>query len=201
MFLAAPMPSPDAQRLFDADVAERGYVMNASRLWAYLADTHDGLFDLMGEAARSAALTVRQRGVLISACASAMGDAYCSLAWGARLAAEAGDEVAAGVLRGTDVGLDVAEKALARWARRVAHDPNGTGPADVQDLRDVGYDDRQIFAITVFVALRVAFSTVNDALGAPPDSRLDELAPGRVREAVRYGRPVGDDGPPDAGRN
>jgi len=58
------------------------------------------------------------------------------------------------------------------WARTVTRDPNGTSAADVQALRDVGLEDGQIMAVTVFVALRIAFSTVNDALGAAPDAEL-----------------------------
>lgn len=80
--------------------------------------------------------------------------------------------------------------ALARWARLVARDPNATTEADVQALRDVGFDDRQVFAATTFVALRIAFSTVNDALGALPDRRLADDAPPAVRAAATYGRPV-----------
>jgi alkylhydroperoxidase family enzyme len=139
-------------------------------------------------------LTFRQRGILVSACASALGDGYCSLAWGKRLAGEAGDDVAAGVLRGDDALLDDADRALARWARRVTRDPNSTAAADVQALRDAGFDDEQIFAITVYVALRIAFSTVNDALGARPDRQLADSAPLPVRTAVAFGRPIATDG-------
>ncbi len=56
--------------------------------------------------------------------------------------------------------------------RQLARDPNATDASDVRALRDAGYDEAQIFAITVFVALRIAFSTVNDALGARPDRAL-----------------------------
>jgi alkylhydroperoxidase family enzyme len=119
-----------------------------------------------------------------------LGDGYCSLAWGKRLADAAGDDVAAGVLRGDDGLLDESERALARWARRVTRDPNGTAAADVQALRDTGFTDEQIFAITVYVALRIAFSTVNDALGARPDRQLADSAPATVRAAVDFGRPI-----------
>ena len=44
--------------------------------------------------------------------------------------------------------------------------------------------------ITAFVALRLAFSTINDALGAQPDAQLAQSLPREVREAVTYGRPV-----------
>ena len=77
---------------------------------------------------------------------------------------------------------------MAAWARKVARDPNATTPADVQALRDAGLDDEQIFAITTFVALRLAFSTVNDALGAQPDAQLAQSLPPEVRDAVTSGR-------------
>ena len=96
----------------------------------------------------------------------------------------------AGVLGGSDTGLTGQEKAMAAWARKVATDPNATTHADVQALREAGLDDGQIFAVTAFVALRLAFSTVNDALGASPDARLAASVPPEVREAVTYGRPA-----------
>lgn len=45
---------------------------------------------------------------------------------------------------------------LARWAQAVSRDANATTVADVEGLRAAGFDDAQIFAITCFVALRVA---------------------------------------------
>ena len=190
-FLGVPAASAEVQHLYDDDLDQVGYVMNVSKLWAHQPPTHDGLFDLIGQAGHAGSLTLRQRGVLVAACASALGDAYCSLAWGQKLAAEAGADLAADVLRGDDGRLDPSEQTLARWARQVTRDPNATDAGDVHALRDAGYDDAQILAITVFVALRLAFSTVNDALGARPDHALGESVPGPVREAVTFGRPVG----------
>jgi alkylhydroperoxidase family enzyme len=186
-FLAEPDPTSDARRLYDADVADHGHVMNLTRNWAHRPGLKDGLFALIGEAARD--LDLRTRGVLVAALASAHGDSYCSLAWGARLAGAAGPETAAAVLRGTDTGLDDRERALAAWARAVARDPNGTTADDVAALRAAGLDDAGILAVTVFVALRLAFSTVNDALGARPDRELVDGAPPEVVDAVTYGRP------------
>jgi alkylhydroperoxidase family enzyme len=82
------------------------------------------------------------------------------------------------------------EKALASWARKVVRDPNATTREDVQGLRDAGLTERQIFAVTAFVALRLAFSTVNDALGAAPDPQLVESLPPAVTRSVNYGRPT-----------
>ena len=79
---------------------------------------------------------------------------------------------------------------MAAWARKVARNPNATTPADIQALRDAGLDDGQIFAITTFVALRLAFSTIDDALGTAPNAQLAESLPAEVREAVTFGCPV-----------
>ena len=60
----------------------------------------------------------------------------------------------------------------------------------MQALRAEGFDDSQIFAITVYSAMRIAFSTVNDALGARPDRHLGAEVPPEVRAAVDFGRPI-----------
>lgn len=193
-FLGVPEHTPEAQQLFDEDIVELGYVMNNSRLWAYQPATIHGIFDLLRATREATGLTYRQCGILITACASALGDSYCSVAWGSKLADHAGAGVASAVLRGDDVGLNDSERALAGWARKVTRDPNHTSPADVQELRDAGFTDGQIFGITVFVALRIAFSTVNDALGSLPDAAYRDTAPEAVLDAVTFGRPF--DGEP-----
>jgi alkylhydroperoxidase family enzyme len=190
-FIHGPELSLEARHLYDDDLDEVGYVMNLSRLWAHQPAVHAGLFGLLAQSVRAGGLTLRHRSILVAASASTLGDAYCSLAWGTTLAGEAGAEVAGAVLRGDDEGLDRQERALANWARKTTRNPNSTDVADVQLLREAGYDDAHIFAITVFVALRIAFSTVNDALGARPDRALAEGAPEAVRGAVTFGRAVG----------
>ena len=190
-FLAEPATTDDVRRLHAEDVDELGYVMNTTRLWSYRPQVNTDLFALMRQVVAPVGLDARKRAVLVAACASAYCDAYCALSWGVRLADAADADLSAAVLRGEDTGLDPAERALAGWARAVARDPNRTTAADVQPLRDAGFTDADIFAITVFVALRLAFSTVNDALGARPDAELAAAAPAAVRAAVTFGRPPG----------
>ena len=73
----------------------------------------------------------------------------------------------------------------------MVREPNATTEVHVEELRAIGYDDRQIFAITVFVALRIAFSMVNDTLGAAPDPELLALARSRPGPRGRRLRPSG----------
>jgi alkylhydroperoxidase family enzyme len=166
--------------------------MNVSRAWAWSPELLKQLFALMGNAIAMHDISARRRAVIVAAAASAYRDSYCSLAWGARLAAKAGPDVAAAVLTGSDLGLTDDERALATWARKVARDPNATTATDVGKLRAAGFTDHQIFAITVFIGLRVAFSTVNDALGVRPDSQFRDEAPSQVRDAVNFGRSIVD---------
>ena len=187
-FLEEPAMTPPVQALYEEDLAESGYVWNVSRLWAHQPGTLHSLFELMSQAFKESQLHFRQRGILVTAAASALGDSYCSLAWGGKLSGVSDAAVAAGVLSGSDAGLTDQERAMAVWARKVVKDPNATTPADVQALRDTGLTDGQIFAITAFVALRLAFSTVNDALGAGPDPQLVATLPEAVVQTVTYGR-------------
>ena len=189
-FLGSPPVTPQVQALYDEDVVESGYVWNVSRLWGYQPGTVNRLFELMSEAFEPSGLTFRQRAILVTAAASTLGDSYCSMAWGGKLAGATDPDLAAGVLKGHDGELSEQEKAMAAWAREIVRDPNATTPADVQTLRDAGLTDEQIFAITAFVALRLAFSTINDSLGAQPDPQLVESLPKEVVDAVTFGRPA-----------
>jgi alkylhydroperoxidase family enzyme len=189
-FLGSPPTTPQAQALYDEDVAESGYVWNVSRLWGYQPETVNRLFELMSEAFKPSGLTFRQRGILVAAAASTLGDSYCSMAWGGKLADATSTDLAAGVLNGRDGKLSEQEKAMAEWTRKIVKDPNATTTVDVQTLRDAALTDEQIFAITAFVALRVAFSTINDSLGAQPDAQLVENLPQEVVNAVTFGRPA-----------
>jgi uncharacterized peroxidase-related enzyme len=187
-FLDEPSITPEAQAMYDQDIADDGFVWNVTHLWAHQPATMDRLFELMSEALKPSGIGLRQRGVLVTAAASTLGDSYCSLAWGGKLSKASSPALAAGVLSGSDAGLTDQERAMAEWARKVVKEPNSTTPTDVQALRDVGLSDDQIFAITAFVALRLAFSTINDALGTRPDTQLVQSLPGEVVDAVTYGR-------------
>lgn len=187
-FLPDPDPGPAVDEFYVEDLEELGYVMNGSRLWGRHPASWEALFKLVGIATELGGLTFRQRGILVTAAAATIRDSYCSMAWGNKLSTRTGPEIAAGILRGDDTGLDPAEKVLATWARQVASDPNATTAADIEGLRDAGFDDMQIFAITVYVAARLAFSTVNDALGSTPDIELAAALPQAVRDAITFGR-------------
>ena len=188
-FLPDPPPSEAVDRMYAADLDAQGYVAHLTRLWATCPEALHLLSQTLGLAGHLGGLDYRQRQLLITAGASAMGDSYCSLAGGGRLAAAATSETAAAVIGGATETLSASDAALVSWARRMARDPNATTQADVDELRTLGFDDGQVFAVTLYVALRLAFATVNDTLGAAPDPELAERVPPAVLDAVSFGRP------------
>ena len=191
MFIDAPQDSVDTARLYKSTSDAQGFVMNLAKAWAWRPDVFEGFAKLRGQLTAQSALTKRDQAVMVCAMASQLGDSYCSLAWGRTLSQEAGGPLAAAVIQNADEsGLSSRDRVLADWARKVARNPNGTSPSDVAALRAAGLTDREVFEVTVFVAFRLAFSTVNDALGIAPDWQLAEAVPPEVRAAVSYGRQV-----------
>lgn len=191
MFLNSPPDSDATSALYKGDLEADGYVMNLSRLWAWRPETSEAFAGVRKALLANSSLSSRERAVLVCATAASVGDSYCALAWGKRLASETDPSTAAAVLQSRDdATLTARERSLANWARKVVCNPNATMADDVEGLRTVGFSDLEIFDATAFIAFRVAFAIVNDALGARPDWQLAEAAPPAVRDAVTYGRKV-----------
>jgi alkylhydroperoxidase family enzyme len=187
-FLADPPVDEQVGRMYAADLDGQGYVANLTRVWAQSPETLGVLSYALRLATELSGLDAVERNLMVTAAASALGDAYCSLAFGTKLAGSVGAEITEHIVRGDDTRLTERGRVLASWARQVAGDPNGTTAEQLDDLRDAGFDERQIFGLTFFVALRVAFSTVNDALGATPDRELVARVPEPLLHAVTFGR-------------
>jgi alkylhydroperoxidase family enzyme len=199
MFIDEPAPSPERQASYEGDIEDLGYVMNLTRAWAWIPAINTGLFGLLDRAAQFGELSYRDKGILITASASTRGDSYCSLAWGTRLAEATDPATAAAVITGhPSESMTVRDVALASWAGKLAADPNSTTKNDVDDLHRAGLSDQQIVAVTAYVALRIAFSTVNAAIGAAPDHERAKAAPPEVVSAISFGRPT--DQSPSTGR-
>lgn len=189
MFIGLPAVNDAAARLHRHDQEQLGFVMNLTRLWAWRPEVYESFVALRNQLTEGSTLSARELAVIVCASAASLGDSYCALAWGRKLAAVASPEVAAAVLDdGEHPSMTVRERALATWARQCVMDPNGARRRDIDALHAAGLDDREIFEATLFTSLRLAFSTVNDALGVAPDVQVAEAAPAEVRNVVRYGR-------------
>lgn len=175
--------------MFAESLESDGYVPNYVRVWCWRPELLERFAKLRADVLADSTLSDREVAVMVAATAGALGDSYCSLAWGERLAELSDAETAAGVIQGADAGLSEREAALSAWSRKVVDDPNSTTQLDVIRLREAGLTEREVFDATVWIGLRLGFSTINDALGAQPDAELVERVPAAVREAVSFGRP------------
>lgn len=97
-----------------------------------------------------------------------------------------------GVPAETDGGRLLAEEDLAdpgfvmNVTKLWMHDPEAMTALFeliVPSARAAGFDTAQILRLTLFVALRVAFATVNGALGARPEREYVEHVDPVVRDA------------------
>ena len=194
MFVPNP-PVDDAVRaLYDEARSEDGYVMNLVRLWGWRTDVCRAFTETRQQLAARTTLSAREIAVLNATTASRLGDGYCSIAWGTRLAKLTDDTTAGALLRrDATPALSVRERALLTWASSVVANPNGTKREDVEALRAAGLSEREIVEATLFVSFRLAFSTTNAALGARPDRELADAAPAAVLASVTYGRAVDDE--------
>ena len=191
MFLSTPIEDERVRALYGSDKKGEGYVMNLTRLWAWRPELMQAFVELRKNLMKQTTLTQRELAVLVCCTARTLRDSYCSLAWGKRLSDASDPEIAAALLSSGDASsLSEREAALARWAEHVVNDPNAISRIDVDTLRSVGLSEQEIFDATLFISLRLAFSTVNDALGAEPDAELVAKTPLQVRHAVNYGRPA-----------
>jgi uncharacterized peroxidase-related enzyme len=194
MFITAPENTPETADVYRASQASQGFVMNLTKAWAWRPDVFDGFAALRNQLTGPSSFSKRELAVMVCAAAAELGDSYCSLAWGRTLAGEAGADAAAAVIDGAPAAhlLTARDRALATWARQVVRDPNATTQADVDALRAAGLSDRDVFEATVFIAFRLAFSTVNDALGVHPDRELLDQVPAGIRSSVAFGRAATD---------
>lgn len=186
-FLEEPAPSAGQERLYAEDLADDGYVWNLTRVWAHQPETKDQLMRLFAATADAAGLSPRDKAVIVIAQAAAIGDSYCAVAWSKRLTDWSDPQTAIAALTGDDEPFSEREQTLAAWARTVARSPGNGTPQDIQRLRDAGFNGPEIVALTVYAALRTAFSSINSALGARPDMALAEALNPDVRAAITWG--------------
>jgi uncharacterized peroxidase-related enzyme len=125
------------------------------------------------------------------AAARRLRSSYCMLAHGKVLADRFFDPAAVReiALDHDSPGLDEPDLAVMDFAEKVAGDAGQITEADMQRLRDLGLDDRDIFDVAAAAALRSFFSKMLDSLGALPDADYEKLDPG-MREALTIGRPI-----------
>jgi alkylhydroperoxidase family enzyme len=82
------------------------------------------------------------------------------------------------------------DRAVYRFATKVATDASSVDQSDVDALRAVGLEDSDVADVVYAAAARSFFTRVLDGLGAELDAQTAGTMPGDVLDAMLVGRPV-----------
>jgi uncharacterized peroxidase-related enzyme len=176
----------EVKAMYDNDLAAQGYVANFTRAFSRRPEVLQGWQGLKN--AITSGMDRRLYELATVATATAIRSSYCSLVHGNILASYYPAEKVVSIA-GNDVAdaLDAADAAVVRFARKVAEEAEKITQEDIDELRDLGLSDADVFNVILASAARCFFSKVLDATGTLPDAVLHEI-PDQLRSALTVGR-------------
>lgn len=126
------------------------------------------------------------------AAARALRSTYCTTAHSMMLRDVCGDETSLRRIAEAPAGetLDGQDRAVYRFATKVATDAASVRQEDVDELRAVGLSDTDIADVVYAAAARSFFTKVLDGLGAQLDTRLAETFDPALYASMVVGRPA-----------
>ena len=178
--------SGEVQAMYRRQQAHFGYLPNYARVFCHRPEVMAHWAALLGSIRHH--VDPRRFELVTLAAARALGNSYCALAHGQRLAELVGTPQLEAILEGRDT-LSTAEREMMVLAAKVAVDAAGVTQADIDRLRAQGIGDDEIFDIVTVAAARAFFTKVLDGLGAQADVVYREMA-SPLREALTVGRPI-----------
>lgn len=173
-----------AAEMYADDIAEDGFVYVHTQAMAINPEAHAAFEELIRAVVPSIGVRVYEAATL--GAARAIGSTHCLLAHGRRaLAVGVLDEAGlAAFTAHDDRGFGPAEQAVVRYSARLSTTPRAMTDADSQELRDLGFTDRQIVDISLAASLRNYFSRALQALAVPVDA-VPGLPPGTAAALIR----------------
>jgi uncharacterized peroxidase-related enzyme len=179
----------EVKAMYDKDLAAQGYVANYTRAFSRRPEVLQGWLALKN--AITSGMDPRLYELATVAAAAVIRSSYCSLVHGQILAASyyPADTVAGIAEDEAAKTLDAADAAVVRLARKVAEESEKVTQEDIDELRDLGFSDDDVFNIILTAAARCFFSKVLDATGTRPDAVLHDM-PDKLRSALTVGREI-----------
>ena len=164
-------------------------VTNHARAFAHRPAVYSAWAELLG--AIKSTMDERLYELVTLAAARGLRSSYCALAHGRVLLERhlSAADVVAFANEPASAPLTPVEAATVRLAGKVVADATTVSAEDVNELRELGLSDAEIFDIVAAAAARCFFSKTLDALGVQPDAEFAELAP-ELRDALVTGRPI-----------
>ena len=181
--------SADVKQMYEENIAEMGYLPNYVRVFSHRPQVLEAWGNFLG--ILHSKMDLRRYELVTLAAARALGSTYCMLAHGSVIikkfySAEQLTQIAKDY---HTADLTPAEVAMMAYAEQIVRDATAITQNDINNLRQYGFSDAEIFDIATIAAARCFFSKTLDALGAEPDAifmALDET----LRQALTVGRPI-----------
>lgn len=175
--------------MYERAQAGMGYVPNYTKLFSQNPAAMAGWGKLL--ASVRSRMDTRRYELTTLAAARELRSSYCSLAHGTVLQEQVLSPVQLTAVAADFTAADLApsEVAMMAFAGQIARDATAITAADIDQLRDHGFSDAEIFDLAATAAARCFFSKLLDALGAEPDAVYLELDD-KLRSHLTVGRPI-----------
>lgn len=179
----------DVKHLYDQNLEKQGYIPNYSRVFSHRPQVMEAWGNLLR--AIKSNMDMRRFELATLAAARALKNSYCSLAHGSVLRQKfySPEELTLIAKDYRSADLTPAEIAMMVYAEQIALDASAVTENQIQELRDHGFSDAEIFDIATAAAARCFFAKTLDALGAEPDELYWKLEES-LRQSLTVGRPI-----------
>ena len=179
----------DVKTMYQQLQGKKEYLPNYAKVFCYRPQ----LMKAWSQLQKTIQLTIDHRRfeLVTLAAAQTINSSYCSLAHGQVLSKKyySDEQLVAIVANQKDSPLDLADKAMMDFARKVAKDSASISQQDIDVLKMLGFDDAAIFDITATAAARCFFGKIADALGAQPDRAFDAME-ASLKQQLLVGRAI-----------
>lgn len=155
----------DLAEIYAAETERWGFLPNFVRVFSHHPEAYRAWLKLAGtlyggmDRRRCELATLAAARVLESTC--------CAVAHGKMMRDQffSSDQVAQIARNHREAGLDDVDVAIVDFAEKAARSPASITQEDVDHLRGLGLDDRDVFDVAFAVAVRAFFATLIESLG------------------------------------
>ncbi len=158
--------------IYQAQKSQLGFVMAAAQCFTARPDLLPIYTEFSEKIRAGFSLGVREWRLITLIAAKHVPSTYCSYVYGKQLIADLGSKEAVIAVQRDfrTAGLSDKDVAMLAYAEKVTRDASQVSPADIDQLRAVGFTDRQICDIALCAAFRCFVSRFFDAVGAGPEA-------------------------------
>ena len=183
-----PDVTEEVRAMYARQMAHWGFVPNYAKVFCHRPEIM-GLWAQL-QAGIKRHMDKRRFELVTFAAAHELKSTLCSLAHGKALAAILSEEdVIAIAHEGKPLSLSSAEAAMVAFARAVARDASKVERRDVEQLRQHGFSDAEIFDIAATAAARSFWTKLLESLGVEAEPVFQSLSPA-MTSALVCGRPI-----------